>query len=166
MRQRIWPLLLALAASGASAAGFLVSGGSMASSVFCRAYGCTVAGSGGGLKAYRLKQNPAVGVVSQVKGGRVSAMQFVLQNPGKVTDRQLLQALTSALPDFQVASLGARHPFKVSVACLKSPTPPKTIRLGGRPFTFSCTYGPQAKLASLYKLAPKTPLIVLTYTRK
>ncbi len=166
MIKRLWPLLLAASCSGATAAGFLVSGGTMASSVFCRVYGCSVAGTASGVKAYKLKQNPAVGVVSQVSGGRVNRMSFVLQNPDKVSDRLLAQAISSALPDFQVASLGARHPFKMSVVCLKSPTPGKTVRLNGRNFSFSCTYGPQAKVAALYKLPARTPLIVVSYTRK
>lgn len=166
MRPRVPFLLALLAASGASAAGFLVSGGSLASSTFCKVYGCTPVASAGGQRAYRLTKDRALGVVSQVAGGQVTRMSFVILDPDKASNQTLGLALSSGLPDFQTASLGARHPFKVSQLCLRSATSGKTVQVGGRSFAFSCAYGPQPSLARLYRVASQTPMIVVSYGRK
>lgn len=162
-----WAAALALLAglSGASAAGFLVSGGALSSSTFCKVYGCTLVGTEGGQRAYRLGKDRALGVVSRVSGGRVTGMTFVVLDPDKVSNQTLSLALSSGLPDFQTASLGARHAFKVSQQCLRAATAGKAVQVNGHRFTFSCAYGPQVALARLYRVPASTRMIAVSYSR-
>lgn len=170
---RLLPALAALLLGAAHAEPLLTKGGSLIQSKFCGTYRCTLLGTlptnalGQG-RAYALKAEPSLGVVTRVKGGAVTGAALVVLDPAKVSDARLLKVFTSVLPDFQKLSLGARHAFRLNQLCFTRPTAKKAVKVAGQAFTFRCVYDDKtvsADVRKVWKVGAAVKVLNIAYTR-